>query len=124
LRIADDPFAERPLGTKLPVRWISEGAAPPDDVVPTVSKWEHFDGALVAVGVTDNKTITIWGSSVIVAPGLVLTAKHVVDDHAGAVENRELDYCCIGLRSSGDADFWRGVSLKYAENESDTAFSA
>lgn len=122
LRIADDPLADRPPGTKAPVRWISEGSAPPDNVVRTVSNWEHFDGALVAVGVTDNKTITIWGSGVLVAPGLVLTAKHVVDDFADAVENRELDYCCIGPRSSGNADFWRGASLRYAENESDTAF--
>jgi hypothetical protein len=122
LQIADDPFAERPRGTKAPVHWISAGAAPPDNVVRTVSNWEHFDGALVAVGVTDNTTITIWGSGVMVAPGLVLTAKHVVDNFADAVESRELDYCCIAPRLSGRADFWRGDSLRYAENESDTAF--
>lgn len=122
LRIAEDPFADRPPGTKAPVRWISQGSTPPDSVVRTVSNWEQFDGALVAVGVTDNKTITVWGSGVMVAPGLVLTAKHVVDDYAEAVKNREVDYCCIGPRQSGSADFWRGVSLRYAENESDIAF--
>jgi hypothetical protein len=122
LRIADDPFANRPRGSKAPVRWISEGAAPPDNVVRTVGNWEHFDGALVAVGVTDNKTITIWGSGVMVAPGLVLTAKHVVDHFADPVERRELDYCCVAPRLSGHADFWRGDSLRYAEDESDMAF--
>ena len=75
------------------------------------------------VGITDGEIYTIEGSGVMVAPGLVLSATHVLRDHADAIADRKLSVYCIGLRPEGRMDLWAvRSSLRYAEDSSDIMF--
>jgi hypothetical protein len=50
------------------------------------------------VGITDGETYTIEGSGVMVAPGLVLSATHVLRDHADAIAQRRLSVAIARLQ--------------------------
>jgi hypothetical protein len=122
LRYSADPLRTRPKNAEIPVRWVEPGFAPLGQVVEGIRNWDYYDGAIVGVGVTDGKTFTISGSGVMVAPGLVLTATHVVDEHSDALEAKTLTLYCLGVRSGGRADLWTLRTLRYPEDESDIAF--
>jgi hypothetical protein len=118
LRWSDNPLAGRPVS----VQWVEPGAAPVGQVVSGVQNWDYYDGAIVGVGIADGETFTIYGSGVMVAPGLVLTATHVIDEHADALEAKTSRLYCIGVRSGGQAELWALRTLRYPTTESDIAF--
>jgi len=120
--MSNDPLAGRRKDAPLPVRWVEPSFAIVGPVAKSVQNWDYYEGALVTVGFTDGKTYNVAGSGVMVAPGLVLTATHVVREHADALEAKSLNLYCHGLRSKGRADLWVYRSLTYAEDESDIAF--
>lgn len=122
-RLVDDPLASWPKNVPLPIRLIEPAFAPAGPAPEKVTNWDYYDGAIVMVGVTDGETYTIEGSGVMVAPGLVLSATHVLRDHADAIAARTLSVYCIGVRSGGRADLWAVPrSLRYAEDHSDIMF--
>src|SRR4051794_40457911 len=77
-RPAEDPLANWPKDAAIPVRLVEPGFGPPSAVPEAVTNWDYYDGAIVMVGVSDGKTYTVEGSGVMVAPGLVLSATHVL----------------------------------------------
>jgi hypothetical protein len=118
-----DPLANWPRDTPLPIHLVEPGFAPANIKPERVTNWDYYDGAIVMVGVTDGETYSIEGSGVMVAPGLVLSATHVLRDHADAIAARTLSVYCIGVRSGGRADLWAVPrSLRYAEDRSDIMF--
>lgn len=122
-RPVDDPLAGWPEETPIPARLVEPGAAPTSAVPEGVRNWDYYDGAVVMVGVTDGQTYSVEGSGVMVAPGLVLSATHVLRDHADAIAERKLSVYCIGVRSGHRADLWAvRRSLRYAEDDSDIMF--
>jgi Trypsin-like peptidase domain len=122
-RPVDDPLANWPKDRPLPVRLVEPGCAPASAVAEKVANWDYYDGAIVMVGVTDGETYLIEGSGVMVAPGLVLSATHVLRHHADAIAARTLSVYCVGVRSGGRADLWAvHQSLRYAEDHSDIMF--
>ena len=45
-----------------------------------VDNWDFFDGSLLAVGLRDgDDVLKIEGTAVMIAPGLAISAKHVVE---------------------------------------------
>src|SRR5436190_388105 len=102
-----------PVGTEIAVRWVGPGSVARSATAKDVSNWDYFDGAIVGVGVTDGATFTISGSGVLAAPGLVITATHVLRDHTDALEAGAVAAYCIGVRSDGRADLWNMRSLSY-----------
>ncbi|MGO9891175.1 MAG: trypsin-like serine peptidase [Solirubrobacteraceae bacterium] len=122
IQITHDPVNSLPSGRPFPVRWVAAGDAGVDDVARGVINWEYYEGAIVTVGDTHGDTYRVWGSGVMVAPGLVLTAKHVVVDHYEALTARKLSLYCLGFRSSGKADLWVMRSMSFPANNSDIAF--
>ncbi len=122
-RLVDDPLADWLRDAPLPVHLVEPGFAPAGAVPEGVKNWDYYDGAIVMVGITDGETYTIEGSGVMVAPGLVLSATHVLRDHADAIAARTLSVYCIGVRSGKRADLWAvRRSLRYAEDSSDIMF--
>ena len=104
------------------VRLVDPGQVPVGAVPASVQNWDYYDGAIVAIGFSDGRTFTISGSGVMVAPGLVLTATHVLHDHVDALAAAELSLWCLGVRTGGDVDLWALRTLRYPETESDIAF--
>jgi len=122
-RPVDDPLADWPKAAPITIHLVEPGFARGSAVPGGVKNWDYYDGAIVMVGITDGETFTVEGSGVMVAPGLVLSATHVLRDHADAIVNRELSVYCIGVRSGHRADLWAvRRSLRYAEDNSDIMF--
>jgi hypothetical protein len=121
--MVDDPLAGRPTDAPIPIRLVEPGFAPASAVPDGVKNWDYYDGAIVMVGITDGEAYTVEGSGVMVAPGLVVSATHVLRDHADAIAARDLSVYCIGVRSGQRADLWAVPrSLRYAEDNSDIMF--
>jgi hypothetical protein len=122
IRVSPEAAAAWPEGVAPPVRWVDPGRVPVGDIATGVQNWDYYDGALVGIGVSDGTTFTISGSGVMVAPGLVLTTTHVLQEHLDALESKTLSLWCVGPRLSGRADLWALRTLRYPETESDIAF--
>lgn len=120
--MAADPLAGRPPDEPLPINLIEPGWLPAAEVPQGIRNWDYYDGAIVTVGITDGERYTVYGSGVVVAPGLILTATHVLRDFADELDAKTLSLYCIGMRSSEFADLWVLRSLSFAEDGSDIAF--
>jgi hypothetical protein len=47
----------------------------------SITEWDHYGGLLFAVGFGDHKNFEIEGSAILVAPGIALSARHVIEPH-------------------------------------------
>ena len=122
-RPLEDPLVDRPADTPIGFALVDPGSAPRRALPARVANWDYYDGAIVMVGVSDGKAFTIEGSGVMVAPGLALSATHVLADHADAIDERRLSVFCIALRRGGKADLWAvRRSLRFAADKSDIMF--
>jgi hypothetical protein len=124
LEIDSDAANTLPNGVAPRVRWAGPLEMQTGDISTAVQDWAAFDGGVVAVGTSDGETLTIGGSGVMVAPGLVLTATHVLRDEVAAIEAHELSVWCLGLRRDGRAELWALSRMRFGETESDLAFLA
>lgn len=122
IRMADDPLAGRSTDEPLPIKLIEPGHLTTGNVPQGIQNWDFYDGAIVTVGITDGELYTVYGSGVVVAPGLIVTATHVLRDFANEIKAKRVSLYCVGMRSSGFADLWVLRSLSFAEGESDIAF--
>jgi len=122
LRIVEDPLSVFSQGGYPASRWVAPAEVQVGRTPKTVANWDYYDGAIVAVGFTDGEIYTACGSGVVVAPGLILTATHVVDPYVTAVEKHQCSLYCVGIKRGGSADLWRLRRLRYPEDESDIAF--
>jgi hypothetical protein len=123
IQIAPDAADMWPPGVVPEVRWAAADL-PAGDIATAVADWAAYDGAIVAVGTSDGASFTVSGSGVMVAPGLVITATHVLRDNVDAIEaKRELPWC-LGPRQDGRADLWLVRQMRFGETESDIAFFA
>jgi hypothetical protein len=104
------------------VRPVERSVIPVGGEPNTIQNWDFFDGALVAIAVTDGKDLDIPGSGVMVAPGLVLTATHLLREHYEPIAAERRSIYCIGIRPEGRTDIWVTKTLRYPEDESDIAF--
>ena len=123
LRPVDDPLAAWSKEPEIPIRLVEPGFASASAVPAGVKNWDYYDGAIVMIGVTDGETFAVEGSGVMVAPGLVLSATHVLSGHVDEIAAQKLSVYCIGVRSGHRADLWAvRQSLRYAEDNSDIMF--
>jgi hypothetical protein len=106
----------------IPARLVDPGSIAVGAAPKTIQNWDFYDGAVVAIAFSDGKKLDICGSGVMVAPGLVLTATHVVRDHYDSLDTETRSLYCLGIRSGGRADLWVLRTLRYPEDESDITF--
>jgi len=109
------PF-EIPEGSEIQVQPIHLQCDGEESVPKGVSNWEAVSGALLAVVVGNSKGRAIVGTAVSVAPGVLVTAKHVLVDHIKSCERNETWIQCISPNSSG-LDIWRVSGCSYAESD-------
>lgn len=123
-KIVADPLRDMPVGATLPIRPVVFGTSDAKIVPDDVKNWEFFDGALLAVGFgRDGGRIAVQGTAVMVAPGLAVTAAHVVRELAPALARGELASLCVGIRQGDACDLWRLQSVTMLEEaDSDIAW--
>lgn len=98
--ITDDPTKAMPVGSKLhfhprPLTGdVPSGAA-------TLKNWEFFEGMLVHVAFMDKTFQRVEGSGVLIGPGVVLCATHVVSPHLDRLMAGAEVATCFGISSHG-----------------------
>ena len=77
--ITTDPAARLAVGSTFWFRSeIFPVGSPPGE--HTIANWDHFGSALLRLHVRDGDALFVHGSAVLVAPGVAIAAKHVVEE--------------------------------------------
>ena len=118
IRIVESPLAGRAIRPY----WASRAQLPTGPTAIGIQNWDFFDGAIVGVAIADPNRLTIYGSGVMVAPGVVLTASHSVNEYYDAVRARERQLHCIAIRQDGRAELWTLRRWIWPETKSDISF--
>lgn len=122
--VTGDPLQKVPVGTSIPIQPVMFSTSNAALVPGEVDNWDFFDGALLSVGIRRPGVVTqdILGSAVVIAPGLALTATHVISEVLSDLSIGRASIYCVGVRSAG-LDIWRVRSLSYTE-DSDLTYLA
>jgi hypothetical protein len=98
--VVGDPLKELEVGAeiKFQPRAFQFKVGPPE---ATVSNWDLFEGTLLMVCFTGQEEQRIIGSAVMVAPGVALSASHVIQPELDALMSGGLVASCQGLTSHG-----------------------
>jgi hypothetical protein len=78
----------------------------------SVNNWDYFEGAVLAVTFRNKTHAAILGSAVLVAPGVALSAAHVVQEHEAALRSGDVTLACVGIASHG-AQPWQVDNITY-----------
>lgn len=109
--LTEDPLQSLPIGASLKFSPVVFGGSDARVVPEDVKNWDFFEGAVVAVGFGDGARFHIEGTAVMAAPGLAVTAAHVVREHANDLQEGIIGCLCVGVRADGALDAWRLRSL-------------
>src|SRR4051812_25548643 len=108
--VAEDPLAKLPIGSALRVEHSRVPESNASDVAYDVRNWGFFDGAVAAIMLRDREGLTVVGSGVVIAPGLVVTAAHVLDDRHDDLQAGSASVLLFAPREDG-MDLWRLRSI-------------
>lgn len=109
--VADDPLSALPVGSELQVEPLLFGWSDATAQVDGVRNWTFFEGALLAIGVrAAGLPFEVRGSAVMLAPGLAVSATHVVVDILADLADGNASALCLGPRT-GQLDLWRLRSI-------------
>ncbi len=99
-KVTADPAEKCAAGTSVHFRTIVPWNSDATDVPGSLTNWESFDGALLAILFKSENSTVIVGSAVMIAPGLAVSATHVFDQYFEKMEAGELVPYCIGVRKN------------------------
>lgn len=116
-----DPLARLPAGSKISFEPIPFGGSDASSVPEGVTNWTFFDGALMIVLLTyiGEPPIAI-GTAVGIAPGLAVTATHVVEGDLAKLLDGDASILCAAPRDSG-LELW-SVRKVMGTDTDDTAY--
>ncbi len=99
------PFEGAPLDTEI---HIGQCVFVPNDPIGVyhVEDMSHYRGTLLSVHFATSTWSSVEGSAVMVAPGIALTAFHVIDNLISHITASELEIFCTGLTPNG-LRLWR-----------------
>ena len=107
--VTEDPAASMGIGSTIKVEPVLVGYA--DAKTPAwLQDWTSFQGVLLSICVRDAVSNHICGSAVMVAPGIAIGARHVIDPALPALRKGEQAVYCFGL-TPGSLRIW--VLRKY-----------
>jgi hypothetical protein len=115
--ITEDPLQSLPVGASLPLKPVVFGGSDASVKPGDVRNWDFFDGALLAVGFWDGARLDIHGTAAVVAPGLAVTAAHVIRSRLAELGAGTVTLMCIGVRGEGIFDAWklRSVTVDHGD---------
>jgi hypothetical protein len=120
--VTGDPLADLPLGTEINTRSEQFRSLDATDVSQGVKDWDSFKGALLALGLTGKDHTRIVGTAVCIAPGLAVTASHVLRESINELLAGEVAPMCMGPRN-GELDLWKVTQFVHAESDDITYLS-
>lgn len=115
--MSDDPLAHLPVGTSISYEPVIMGGSNARIVPEDVGNWDSFQGAVLAVTTRRlGSPVVVEGTAVVIAPGLALTATHVLDRVLPYLSSGDAAVTCIGVRSKG-LDLWNVRKVSYTESD-------
>jgi hypothetical protein len=98
--VVSNPFEGVDPDTQI---YIEQGRFVPNDPpgVYPVHNLAHYNGVLLSVHFVTEDSTRIDGSAVMVAPGIAVTAAHVIDPHISLIMASKRHVFCAGLTPSG-----------------------
>jgi hypothetical protein len=116
--VSDDPLAHLPVGTSISIEPVVVGGSDAATVPDGVVNWDFFQGALLAVGVRlpESPSVVVNGTAVVIAPGLAVTATHVLSEALPHLPSGGAEVLCIGVRSE-HLDLWRVRKVSYTDTD-------
>lgn len=113
----EDPLRDVRAMRCLPVVFEGSDAS----VVPDgVKDWAFFDGAMLSLVVITEAGYMAMGTIVMIAPGLAITATHVVREHLGDLKKGNVQASCVGPSKAG-LELWNVRAVSFDET-SDIAY--
>lgn len=99
-RVTTDPAANPSIGDTLTFQPIGVELLPGSETV-FVERPDALNGVVLTVHFADGDTHDVDGTAVLVAPGVALTAKHVIEPHWDRLVNGDKHSMCIGITPTG-----------------------
>jgi V8-like Glu-specific endopeptidase len=115
IRVVESPLEGRPIRA----RWIDRAELPKETQPTAVQNWDYYDGAVVGVGILGKGGLRVYGSGVMVAPGVVLTASHIFEGHHDQIASRTEEIRCIGVCQGRRIEMWKAERWRLPETNSD-----
>jgi len=112
--LGDDPLAAPSEGDQIQSVCLKMDAPKFDSIPLGLPTWDAFDGSLLAIGVLHDDRFKVWGTAVMIGPGLALTATHVLANHHEQIRGGEVGVVCAGMRMNGTLELW---SLRHLGND-------
>jgi S1-C subfamily serine protease len=72
---------------------------------------------VLAIGVLHDDRFKVWGTAVMIGPGLALTATHVLSNHHEQIRGGAVGVVCAGMRTNGTVELWRLRHLGHDEGD-------
>jgi hypothetical protein len=112
--IIADPLLSLPVGAKVDFSSQLFTSDAPGGLTD-IHNWDFFDGAVIGLHFGDPLNQLVLGSGVMVAPGVALAAKHVVESEMEAVMRGGAGFICTAIGSSG-LMIWRPQHVALVDN--------
>lgn len=105
-RLVEDPALAVPVGGVLTFEPLFVRANNSPVGLESLKNWGAFEGVLLALLTRHAGKDEVLGSAVVVAPGVAVAARHVVDHLSDGIRDGTTHLLCIGL-TSDCCDLWR-----------------
>lgn len=112
--ITVDPLRSLPVGARIGFSSELFTSDAPGGLTE-IHNWDFFDGAVVGLHFGDPLSQLVLGSGVMVAPGVALAARHVVETEMEAVMQGK-GFICSAISSSGLLMIWRPQHVTLVDN--------
>lgn len=109
--ITQDPALELPVGAKIDFNYLKFCPIPTDGV-KSIANWDAFRGTIVQLHFATADIQQVTGSGVMVSPGVVLAAWHVLEPEAEALHRGEKGGLISALIPGG-LMLWRPTSVTW-----------
>jgi hypothetical protein len=115
--VSNYPLANLPIDSSISYEPVVIGGSNASIVPEGVSNWDFFQGAVLAVTTKwPGSSVVVEGTAVVIAPGLALTATHVLDRVLPYLASGDAAVACIGVRSEA-LDIWNVRKVSYTESD-------
>lgn len=114
--IISDDIHNLPIGTRIGIEACDIKDNTGNHPMATVGL-TSFNGVVLMLhfGSLSKRYHTVWGSAVLISPGIAFSATHVFENHIEKVMDGELGIMATGLTSEG-MQIWRVTHIKFVTN--------
>jgi len=107
--VSSDPAHDLPVGSSIGFRPV-EVSHTFDAPAVSLQRWETFEGVLLALQFVTADSHEVTGSAVMVAPGVALCARHVVEEHLPNISQGTVSAYSYGISPAG-LQIWQVTNI-------------